>query len=368
MDKVITILHIEWSDGWGGQEIRIFSESKELIRRGNSVIIAAQPNSQLLREAIKEGVPTLSIQMSKGFNILAIYKLVKFIKKNRIDIVHTHSSVDSRVGGIAGKISGIPVVRSRHISLPVSQSKLTWFQYMKLADKVITSGSFIKESLVRRNNMISKQIVSIPAGADEKIYSGDVVVEDIRLQFNLNERQFLVGMVSVLRSWKGHNYVIEAMRSLVKKVPNIQLLIVGDGPKKQEILDLISKYSLERYITLTGHQENPVPFYKSMDLIILPSYEGEATSQTLPQAMLMNKPVISTDIGGLPEVVIHNDTGLVVPPKDSQAIVSAILELYSDEALRIKLAKNGRSHALKFFTFDKMVDSTYNVYTDLLKS
>jgi glycosyltransferase involved in cell wall biosynthesis len=238
---------------------------------------------------------------------------------------------------------------------------------MKLADRVITSGEFIRDTLIKENNMIEGHIVSIPAGADEKKYSASLNLEDIRPRFNLKKQDFVIGMVSVLRSWKGHNYVIEAMILLVKKVPNIHLLIVGDGPKKDEILKLIDKHSLSKYITLAGHQNDPAPFYKSMDLIILPSYAGEATSQTLPQAMLMGKPVISTNIGGLPEVVINNDTGLVVPPKDSQAIAFAISTMYLNSDFRNKMAKQGRDHALKRFTFRKMVDSTYNVYIDLLK-
>ncbi len=366
MERIINLLHIEWSNGWGGQEIRIFSETSELIERGNNVIIAAQPGSQLLDKANRANIPTFSLHMSKGVNIIAIYKLVRLIKKKNIDIIHTHSSVDSRTGGIAGKISGIPVVRSRHISIPVSQSRLTWFQYMKLADKVITSGEFIRNTLIKENNMIPDHIVSIPAGADEKKYTNNAQVKDVRKEFGLTSDQFVIGMVSVLRSWKGHNYVIEAIKALKEEIPNIHLLVVGDGPKKNEILDLISQHSLDKYITLTGYQKDPIPFYKSMDVIILPSYAGEATSQTLPQAMLMGKPVISTDIGGLPEVVINNETGLVVPPKNSQAIASSILNMYSDIELRNKLAIQGRNHALKFFTFNKMIDSTYNVYLDVL--
>jgi len=360
------ILHTEWSDGWGGQEIRILAESLEFIRRGHRVTIAAQPNSQLIQKAYESNVPVLCLEMNKGFNVKAIIKLVRFIKKNKVDIVHTHSSVDSRTGGIAGRIAGVKVVRSRHISIPVSKSKLTWFQYMKLADRVITSGEFIKNMLVSENKMLSSHIISAPAGADQERFSVSRDIENIKEKYNLDDHHFVVGMVSVLRSWKGHNYVINAFRELVNNIPNIRLLIVGDGPKKGEISDLIKKFSLDSHIILTGHQVDPVPFYKAMDVVILPSYAGEATSQTLPQAMLMGKPVISTDVGGLPEVVINNKTGLLVPPKDSKAIYDAILKIFSDKGLKNKLAENGRKHALNLFTFDKMIDTTQSVYVNLL--
>jgi glycosyltransferase involved in cell wall biosynthesis len=366
MNREIKILHTEWSDGWGGQEIRILAESLEFIKRGCEVTIAAQPDSQLIQKAREANISVLPLTMNKGFNISAILKLVKFIKRNKINIIHTHSSVDSRTGGIAGYFAGIKVVRSRHISIPVSKSRLTWFQYMKLADRVITSGEFIRDTLIKENKMLSNRIVSAPAGADEEHFSISRKVDDIKKQFGLDKDYFIVGMVSVLRSWKGHEFVIRAMETLKKDIPNVHLLIVGDGPVKEKILNLIKDLSLEESITLTGHQNDPAPFYKAMDVVILPSYAGEATSQTLPQAMLMGKPVISTNIGGLPEVVIDRETGLIVLPKDSKSIYQAVLELFSDANLRDTIVKNGREHALNFFTFKKMVDTTEDVYIELL--
>ncbi|MBT7558024.1 glycosyltransferase family 4 protein [Candidatus Woesearchaeota archaeon] len=366
MISKINILHTEWSDGWGGQEIRILAESLEFIKRGYGVSIAAQPNSQLIQKAREANISVLPLTMNKGFNIGAILKLIKFIKINKVNIIHTHSSVDSRTGGIAGRIAGIKVVRSRHISMPVSKSWLTWFQYMKLANRVITSGEFIKQELIKVNKMLPERIVSAPAGVDEKRFSINKEASNIKVEFKIDKDCFIIGMVSVIRSWKGHEFVIRAMESLKKKIPNVHLLIVGDGPVKEKVLSLIKELSLEESITLVGYQKDPVPFYQVMDVVVLPSYAGEATSQTLPQAMLMGKPVISTNIGGLPEVVIDRETGLIVLPKDSKSIYQAVLELFSDANLRDTIVKNGREHALNFFTFKKMVDTTEDVYIELL--
>jgi len=368
MTKPITIMHTEWSDGWGGQEIRILAESLALIEKGYRVTIAAQPDSQLLSRARDAHVPVLPIKMSKGLNLIAVAKLFSFIRKESVDIVHTHSSVDSRMAGIAGKLAGIKVVRSRHISIPVSKSKLTWFQYMVLADRLITSGEFIKETLVRENQMLPDRIVSAPAGVDENRFIPNGPHNLGREALGLKNENFVVGMVSVLRSWKGHEFVIRAMSSLIEKIPNIHLLIVGDGPVREDIVNLIEQLSLQDYVTLTGHQVDPVPFYREMDVVILPSYAGEATSQTLPQAMLMNKPVISTNIGGLAEVVIDKKTGLVVQPKDNHSINKAILEIFTDKNLREQIASSGREHALKNFTFSQMINTTEGVYLDLLNT
>ena len=131
---------------------------------------------------------------------------------------------------------------------------------------------------------------------------------------------------------------------------------------------LINKLDLENHVILVGYQPDPAFFYKAMDVMVLPSYSGEATSQVLPQAMLMGKPVISTDTGGLSEVVIHNKTGLIVPTKNSLEIFNAIKILFDDDSLRNRLAEEGRVHALKNFTFEKMIETTEHVYLDLMRS
>ncbi len=368
MNKTIRVLHTEWSGGWGGQEIRILAESQAFIAKGYEMTIAAQPDSQLYQKANQAGVPAFAIKMNKKTNFIAMIRFVNFIKKNKIDIVHTHSSVDSRTAGIAARICGIAVVRSRHISVPLSLRKFTWFQYMQLADKVITSGNFIKNMMISRNHMLTSKIASAPAGVDINHFSMDREMIDIKPQFGLvDSKHFIVGIVSVLRSWKGHHFLIEAIKEIISVIPDIRLLIVGDGPQKNNIINLIKELHLEKYVILTGHQEDPAPFFKAIDVMVLPSYAYEATSQVLPQAMAMGKPVISTHVGGLPEVVIDRQTGLVVPPKDSTAIAKAIQLLFSDIKLRQTLAKQGREHTLKNFTFEKMIQTTENVYLEVLK-
>ena len=360
------ILHTEWSDGWGGQEIRILAESLAFIKKGYEITIAAQPKSQLYKKSKEAGVPTFALKMNKGLNLLAIYSLVRFINKNKIQIVHTHSSVDSRTAGIAARICRIKVVRSRHISIPISKSFITHWQYMQLADKVITSGRDIRNIMIERNKMSPNKIISAPAGADTEQFNMERELKNIRSSYNINEKHFLVVIVSVLRSWKGHTYLIEAIEIVRKTIPNIRLIIVGAGPQKKILESLIKQLDLKNNIILTGHQPDPAPFYKAMDLMILPSYAGEATSQVLPQAMLMGKPVISTETGGLTEVVIHNETGIVVPSKNSEAIANAIKNLYKNKKLRLRIASQGREHALNYFTFDKMIRTTDKVYCDLV--
>ena len=186
MDK-ITILHTEASLGWGGQEIRIIEESKAFIKRGHNMMIACNPESQIMQEAGKAQIPTISLIQKKGINISAINHCRRIIRKYRPDLVHTHSSTDAWNCGIAARLSGVPVVRSRHLSTPISRSFLSYFLYMKLSDRVITSGKTIRDTMIERNWMLPGRIVSIPAGIDEKRFSPDVDALPVKEEFGLTD-------------------------------------------------------------------------------------------------------------------------------------------------------------------------------------
>lgn len=356
------LLHTEWSSGWGGQEIRILAESRAFLARGYRVGIAAQPEATLFQRAKEAAVPVFPVRMHKGIDVAAIRQLIGIIRTNGFDIVHTHSSVDHRLAGIAARIAGRPIVRSRHLSTPIKRNPLSKALYTRFADRVITSGKFIRDAMIRDNGMRPEHIVSIPAGIDVAQFSLDRDLPDVRPALGIAGDAFVVGIVGVLRSWKGHADLIDAVRQLRDTIPSIRLLVVGEGGQRQAIEQQIAETGMADTVILAGHQKDPAPFVKAMDVVVLPSYANEATSQVLPQAMAMRRPVVSTDIGGLPEVVIHEKTGLVVPARDVAAIAAALRRLHDDPQLRRTLADAGYEQTQRDFTFEGMIDRTQAVY------
>jgi len=360
------LLHTEWSHGWGGQEIRILSESIAFKAKGYKVTIAAHPDSQLFKNALSAEINTQPIKFHKGLDLKSILELRRFIKNNKVTIVHSHSSVDARIAGIAAHLASIPMVRSRHLSDPIKRSPFSWLTYMYLARHVITSGASIRQAMIDHNRMIARKITSIPAGIDTEQFHITGPSEALMHSLQIHEGDFVVGIVAVLRSWKGHDYLIHAIKDLESSIPNIKLLIIGEGPSRARIESLIAKLDLTEKVTLTGYQKNPAPYISLMNIAVLPSFRGEATSQALPQAMSMGKPVIATNVGGLPEVVLHMKTGLIVEPKSAKSIADAILYLFHNPEITKNLAEGGRNHVLANFTFKQMIDKTESVYKSLL--
>jgi len=366
-NQKFNILHTEWSIGWGGQEIRILGEASALIETGHKVQIAANPDSKLFQRAKSSGICVHSIRMHKGFAIGALYKLILLIRKEQIEIIHTHSSVDARLGGIAGRLTGTHIVRSRHLSTPIKPRWISWFLYMRLANHVITSGESIRQAMIQNNKMSPERITSIPAGIDTKQFHPRAPDTMLREELGLSKNHFVVGIVAVLRSWKGHRSLFEGVAIYKETNPNVRLLVLGDGPTHNNLKSLRKELGMERHILMLGHIVDTPRYYSIMDAVILNSYSNEATSQTLPQAMLMEKPVIGTNVGSIPEVVLNNETGILIQPHAPQEIIKALSELDCNQNKRRLLAIHGRAHALQKFTKNTMINNTLNVYNYVIQ-
>jgi glycosyltransferase involved in cell wall biosynthesis len=325
MNHKLKILHTEWSQGWGGQEIRILTEALCLRKLGHEVFLAIHPNAQLLQKARENNLEYFPVKYHKGIALSALLKLLLIIKRKNIDIIHSHSSVDARIGGLAGIITGISVIRSRHLSTPISNRFLSRILYMKLADHVITSGESIRQRMINNNHMNPDKITSIPAGADEAVFYPREPNATLRQELGLDSGHFIVGMVAVLRSWKGHDSLFHAIKKYKEINPKVRLLVLGDGPRRKHLEELKNALGLQHEILMLGHINNPEEYYSIMDAVILNSYANEATSQTLPQAMLMKIPVIGTNIGSIPEVIIHRKTGLLIEPNDLKQKLTLIM-------------------------------------------
>ena len=357
---ILKILHTESSCGWGGQEIRILTESEGMLARGHQVHIACPKESNIYKQAIKRGIPTTALPIARK-NIKGLFALHKWLKQNSFDVINTHSSTDSWLVALSNSFFKHPIsiVRTRHISAPIPKNKSSNWLYTKAADFIVTTGEKLKQTLITENNFPKEKIMSVPTGIDPNIFFPlDKAIA--RTQLGLPQDVFTIGILATLRSWKGHQYLIEALQRINKD--NINLIIIGDGPMKSNIEKQITKNGLKDQIKLVGNKENVVPWLQSLDLFVLPSYANEGVPQSLMQAMLCELPVISTPVGSINELIKHKETGLLVKPKDSDQLAEAIKIMIDKPSLRTELKKRGRAHVLAHYTFEHMIDSMEKVF------
>lgn len=360
------ILHTEWSLGWGGQEIRILREMEAFRERGWDMRLACREASTISQRAREAGFPVSHLPFRSAFHLPTVLQLARLIRRDGIRLVHTHSSVDGWVGGMAAKLAGVPMVRSRHLSSPVRRGLNSKIVYDLLPEAVISSGRHIRDHLVHDCGCNPKRQVSVPAGADTAVFHPQVEVGGLRSALGFAAADKVIGIVAVLRSWKGHEVLLEAFAGLARDLPEARLLIVGEGPQRPTLEKRIAEAGLQPRVVMTGHRTDVAALMRIMDVCVLPSLKNEATSQVLPQAMLVGTPVVSSSAGGLTEVVEDGVRGRVVPPSDAPALEQALRRVFAEPETTRAMAERAREHALGELSFATQIDRTQAVYERLL--
>jgi len=361
-----TILHTEASNGWGGQEIRILNEMLGMKGRGYKVVLATPPDAAIYKKAMGAGIDTVAVKFSKFGYIEGVSGLARVIKERSVSIINTHSSRDSWMGSIAGRLAGARVLRTRHISSPLNKSPFTRLVYGPLCDGIITTGDSIKRQLVKELGLSPKKVRSIPTGIDVGRFasaSGGTV----RAGLGLTGENIILGTAAVLRSWKGHEYVIGALPEVLREFTGVRLVLAGEGPWRKKVEECIKGLGLEDKVFLLGHREDIPEVVNAFDISLLASYASEGIPQFLLQSMAAGKPVIGTSVGGIPEVVEDGVTGILVPPKDPAAIAEAVRTMLSDRERMARMGEAGRKAVLERHTMDMMLDSLEELYETVLK-
>lgn len=362
------ILHTEASLGWGGQEIRIFQEATEMRKRGHNFIIAAQPESRLIGYAKKEGFKTISIKFKRRnfINIILFFK--KLIEKEKIDIVNTHSSKDSWLVLPAARTArNKPLtLRTRHLSTKIHGGILNRLLYNRLPRFVITTGEAIRRQMIEVNGFNADKIISIPTGVDMNAFNLQSVYRDLRKELSLAQETPLVGMVSVLRSWKGHVYFIRAIPYVISKKQNVRFVIVGEGPYRSTIEKVVDEVNAGKYIYFLNHRDDIPAIMSSLDILVHPSYGNEGVPQSVLQAMAMQKPVLVSDLPSLKEVINDRTTGLIMPVNDPETMASKILYLLDNKENTEKMSENARRLIKERYSLEGMLDRIEALYRKVL--
>jgi len=362
-----TILHTESSLGWGGQERRILAEAVAMEERGHRLLLACDPRGELFPRARRAGFTVLPLNFGGWRNLTAGLTLRRFLRQEGVDFLNTHSSLDSWVGLLA--LTGLKkprLVRTRHLSTPVQSSWPTRWLYQS-PGAIITTSEAIKELLQRRVGADPARVFSIPTGVSLTGFAPRDADPALRAQLRIPADCFIWGMVSVLRSWKGHLYALEALKVLVDAGMNTCLLVVGEGPYRSLIEPRIQELGLAAQVRLVGYQEEVAPWLALMEVMVMASYAHEGVPQAALQALAMGKPVVGTTVGGIPEVIISGETGVLVPPRDPRALALAVRQLSEQPELRAGLGRRGREMVVQRFSLEQMAAAVEAVYHSVVE-
>jgi glycosyltransferase involved in cell wall biosynthesis len=296
--------------------------------------------------------------MARSLDVGAFLSLRRFMRAHRVGLVHTHSSVDSWLAGLAAKTLRLPVVRSRHVTIPIRGALV-----YRLADRVIASGERAAE-LVRARGIPAERVIGIAPGVDLQRFHPGVCGKRVRDELALDVP--LVGLVANVRGSKGHRYFLEAARDVLRERPHVRFLIVGEGVGFDDVRRRIAEMRLEREVLMLGFRRDIPEVLAALDVLALPSVKSEAASQVVLQALAVGTPVVATTVGGSPEIVRDGATGRLVPPADPGALGRAILDLLADPERAREMARAGQALVRAQWSMDAVMERTSAVYTELL--
>ena len=350
------ILYTESSNGWGGQEIRILKEALGLKERGHECVFATQKDGKLSSQAKKAGFLVYDLKFNKIHALPTFFALRKIIRTNKINTISTHSSLDAWLGGFAGRLCGIRVVRTRHLSTPIRKGINSTLLYNFLADFVVTTSSGIIPMICQQAKIPETHCLSVPTGVDPFNVSPEEALS-FRHSLGIKQTDCLIGTVCVVRSWKGIKDLMQAA-NILRNYPNLKWVIVGGGylDQYQDFIDL------KGVLTFTGHLDNPLAAIAALDVFLLLSTANEGVSQASLQAAYLERPLITTSIGGLPEVCLDGKTGLIVPPFSPDKVAESVLKLVNNPRLRRQFGIAGKELVEKKFTFKQTLDHMEKIY------
>ena len=365
MERVIKVLHTEWSDGWGGQEIRIINEMLALREKGVEVFLACRNHALIKQKALENSIQIFILPFGGNTDFKTLFSLMKIIKDNQINIVNTHSGKDTWVGGFAAKLAGAKFIRTRHLSNRIRSSRTNFIN--ELADYIFTTGESVRLDMVKYNRINPENIQSIPTGVDTDIFDPEKYDRnECRKKFNVQNYDFTIGIVAVLRQFKRHDLFLQSANILIKKYPDkkFKFLIAGDGPMKDVIKDQINKFDLQNHIIMLGHVEAVPELLSALDIFILTSDSKEGVPQSVMQALMMGKAVIATDAGRTKDLSRDN---LVLVESNVGDIVNGLDRLVSNDTERERISSNARSSIISDFSISSMSKKILRVYKSLLE-
>lgn len=340
-----------------------------MAKRGHKVVVAAPHGSQLAALAEQRGLQVKTTTSGKRGWITLVPSYLRILKHCEIDVVNTHGSLDSWTASLAGRISSRRpiIVRTRHKSTPVSRTWRHRLLYGRLPHVVTTTGEAVRQGLITRNRLNPSRVISIPTGVDLERFHPQPPDASLRKSLGLGSQGPLVGAVTFLRPEKGMTVLIEAVRWLKKRFSTVECVIIGDGGEKPALLDRIRELGLEHCVHLVGFRQDVPALLALLDVVVIPSFE-EGIPQSLTQALAMERPVVASAVGGVPEVVQDGLTGLLVPPRDPAILAEKIACLLHDPIAATRMGKVGRQVIQERYSMEHMLTQTEMVYRRLMQS
>jgi glycosyltransferase involved in cell wall biosynthesis len=361
---------------FGGGE-RVFAQIiKGLPPEKYKIFLASCPGKQFHQAIETRWFQFFPTDFSKRLNFSLISRLLKIIKKHEINIVHGqgaraefHARIASWLAGKSKYVSTIAMPVEGFDVGPVRKKIYTLFDRFseKFVDRFLVVSDVLRDKMIRGHGIPAEKVIKIYNGIEIDHYTPqgqNGSRERIRNEFNIGRDTLFIGAIGRLVWQKGFEHLVQAMQEVLKEIPPTKVLIVGEGPLRNDLEGLARKLKIERDIIFAGFRKDVEGILSAIDVLVVPSLLEGFPMITL-EGMAVAKPIIATRIDGIKEQIVDAESGILIPPGDPDAIAEAILRLNADKELAQSLGLEGRRRVEKEFTVERMVSETEKVYQSL---
>ena len=362
-----TIVQID-KQGFTGQSIRTLSEARGIGERGYRVILACQQGSVLERDARDCSLEVLPLDMKKFFP--SLIKLLRCIKREQVALINAHGYRDHLLSVLAGIMTGIKVVHTKHNHKPLKGGPFARFIYGSLTDRIVAISNYTRDTLVK-SGLPLEHVTTIHTAINLKTLSPQPRNQELLKSFTVSQKCPIIGTVARLSDRKGLPFLLEAVKILKDQGRHLICFIVGGGGSRSqhkiEILKVkAQKMGISQYLVFTGWRVDVPQILSLFDIFILPSL-NEALGRSLLEAMALGKPIVATRVGGIPEAVDDGKTGILVPPQDASALAKALSFMLDNPEKTQAMGQTGRKRAEELFDEERMHAKIFSLYEELFQ-
>jgi glycosyltransferase involved in cell wall biosynthesis len=377
----IRVAHvITLSTPFGGAQRNTLLTVKGLVRDGYEVELICGPGGQLIPEAEAVGVPVhilgnLIRSLSPWKDICVFFNLYRLFRAGQYHIVHTHSVKAGLLGRIAAWLARVPIIVHTVHGVPYEINgdlKSRVFIILErvagwVTDRLICVGEVLRQDWGFWKIAPDEKVTTVYSGIDFSSYCPSRSASDVKAELRLEESWPIVGSTGRLSRQKAQEYLVEAIALLKPRYPNIRLLLVGDGELRVFLEKRIHDLGVSSNVCVLGEREDVADLLNIFEIYAMSS-RWEGIGRALTEAMYRGLPVVATSVNGVRELVIHEQTGLLVVPRDAKALAVAIDRLVSNADLARRLGQNAHRKVQASMDSEKMITAIEEIYERLALS
>lgn len=361
----LNILHLDSEKSWRGGQQQVFYLHKGLVSAGIKSILVGNKNSEIIERCINDNLPYFELAMYGEFDMPAAFKLSKLCKREKINILQAHSAHALSIG-IMTKLfyPSLILIGVRRVDFSVNKHIFSKLKYTnKRVNKIICISDYIKNVLIS-DGIDKEKLVTVRSGVDISKFEG--VIPSVEVQYNLGIKngECLIGTVAAFAGHKDYPNLLKAFSIVLKKYSNTKLCIVGDGPLKKQVYSIAEDLKITENIIFAGFVNNVGEYLHSFDIFVLAS-KKEGLGTSIIDALSVGLPVVTTKSGGIPELIIDDENGVLVEPQDPNNLAEALVELLSNPEKRLRLGKAAKESS-KQFSVEETVTQNICEYNRLL--